>query len=151
MVSFDSGWLEPGESCVTAQRVRAAYRGERLVANLEAKWPARRFFMRGVGGSRRKGRRASWLFDAETLCHQKRLASVSIDSLTIGRAHQTTGPVVASFFEPLADLALTLDVAKEESDITIGYITIGFTNHERYRVARARVTMIGTSVQGELP
>lgn len=141
-VAFDSGWLQPGESRITTQRVRSAYRGERLVANVQAKWPERRFFVRGVGGSRRKGRRSSWLFDAETLRCQQRRASVSIDSIVIGKARQMTGPVDASFFDPCAmDLGLALDVAKGEADIAIG-----FTNHERYRAARAHVAMIGRSI-----
>lgn len=139
---FPFGTLEPGERKPLVGSIppdAKPFRPSRIVANVKPLPVEWRFFTKGVGGSKRRGRRASLLFHAEKLRTNLRGGDVTLDDIHIGELAQMMGSAPLDIFGPGEMFGeLMLDTCRPRCSVRIV-----ITNRERARRCSVTIAMIG--------
>jgi len=139
--------LDPGASASVKYSPDRDVRIGAIAARSVAQPPDLRSFQAGVGGSKRRGRRASWLWSAALLSHYRERppALASLDSLAVtsGTPPSSTtrehmlGSLPLEVISGMQSLPIEIVVRDTES------VCVRITNREEHRKVSCTVAMYG--------
>lgn len=142
VLSFRIPRLEPGAAHLEKLEPPCAFRAERIVAREMTYAPELRRFLVGVGGSKRRGQRASWLWSSQMLRHARGYKALAIEDLYVGKDNQLMGYVPLEIFAPhFMDNKLCIAPCRHG-----GVLRIRIRNIDAWRVAEGTLAVLGAEI-----